>query len=353
LKAYHILWLRSQNADNIPPVDELTTDNLTDEWKRYLKNNNRYHQDSDTYDLNDLKPAREDPYGTSSMSVQIARTGTHVSIKNRYNHTVNSPDSTLGNNLDRLQDGLKLATYDLVNRKDLLKNANISLDGRYTNDNHGGIHPYSFEKDNVYYGWYEKIEAGEVTSLPENEYYRLSPELYAKRNSSGEIVNLNNRSQESYESIMEPAEDGYKLSLQERGRPVATFYIELNEKRQQIGLGMVIEGDCLYERVTNRNDFLTSITWAEGAKAERIYYNSSLTSITLAEGAKVDAIYYNDSLTSITLAEGAEARGIYNNCSLTSIALAEGAKIGKISGNHPDLKIIRTNARLGETPNEN
>ena len=52
-------------------------------------------------------PQRDDEYGTSILNIQIARNGSHMSIKNRYNHTVSQPDSTLNNNLDILHPGLQ------------------------------------------------------------------------------------------------------------------------------------------------------------------------------------------------------------------------------------------------------
>src|SRR5699024_5898231 len=49
------------------------------------------------------KPKRQDVYGTSVISIQFTRDSSHtLSIKNRYNHSVNSPDSTFGNNLDNI-----------------------------------------------------------------------------------------------------------------------------------------------------------------------------------------------------------------------------------------------------------
>lgn len=49
------------------------------------------------------RPKREDKYGTSVMSIQFSRGKTStVSIKNRYKHTVNNPDATYGNDLDRI-----------------------------------------------------------------------------------------------------------------------------------------------------------------------------------------------------------------------------------------------------------
>ncbi len=52
-------------------------------------------------------PEREDEYGTSVISLQFDREGINtLSIKNRYNHTVNNPDATFGNNLEVIRLGL-------------------------------------------------------------------------------------------------------------------------------------------------------------------------------------------------------------------------------------------------------
>ena len=57
-------------------------------------------------------PERQDKYGTSVISIQFTRDDSHtLSIKNRYNHTVNNPDSTFGNNLDNIIPGLT-ASFD-------------------------------------------------------------------------------------------------------------------------------------------------------------------------------------------------------------------------------------------------
>lgn len=65
-------------------------------------------KDVDTIRREDFtEPRREDKYGTSVMSIQFNKEGTcTVSIKNRYNHTVNNPDATYGNDLDRISPGL-------------------------------------------------------------------------------------------------------------------------------------------------------------------------------------------------------------------------------------------------------
>ena len=85
-------------------------------------------------------PSRQDEYGTSVISIQFSRgSGSTLSIKNRYNHTVLSPDATFGNNLDNIIPGLTqsfIKTYGI----DLLNNGRESIyipdyrrgnDGRY------------------------------------------------------------------------------------------------------------------------------------------------------------------------------------------------------------------------------
>ena len=54
-----------------------------------------------------IQPKRQDEYGTSVLSIQFKRDQTHaLSIKNRYNTTVEKADSTFANNLDNIIPGL-------------------------------------------------------------------------------------------------------------------------------------------------------------------------------------------------------------------------------------------------------
>lgn len=94
-------------------------------------------------------PQREDKYGTSILNIQIAKNGSHMSIKNRYNHTVSECDSTLNNNLDLLVPGLQAKVLGYYKIVCLHKNKNYY--NHITNIN--GIYlRYSVEKNNVYFG---------------------------------------------------------------------------------------------------------------------------------------------------------------------------------------------------------
>lgn len=95
------------------------------------------------------KPQREDEYGTSILNIQIAKNGSHMSIKNRYNHTVSECDSTLNNNLDLLVPGLQAKVLGYYKIACLHKNKNY-----YSHiANINGIYlKYGVEKNNVYFG---------------------------------------------------------------------------------------------------------------------------------------------------------------------------------------------------------
>lgn len=78
-------------------------------------------KDVDKIKREDFKnPKREDKYGTSVMSIQFEKEGKcTVSIKNRYNHTVNNPDATYGNDLDQITSGLTKSFERLLRTRGL------------------------------------------------------------------------------------------------------------------------------------------------------------------------------------------------------------------------------------------
>jgi len=113
-------------------------------------------------------PQREDEYGTSILNIQIARNGSHMSIKNRYNHTVSQPDSTLNNNLDMLYMGLQsmvLGYYGF---------ASLSNKKAYYNNiiNIGNVYlKYHTERNNVYYGSFVLDSVNGVRFADSSRYY--------------------------------------------------------------------------------------------------------------------------------------------------------------------------------------
>ena len=96
-------------------------------------------------------PKRQDQYGTSVISIQFTRDNSHtISIKNRYNHSVDNPDSTFSNNLDNIIPGLTSSFekyYGLIQ-----KNKKHTLEiPDYVMADDGKFYKYNYEINNIYY----------------------------------------------------------------------------------------------------------------------------------------------------------------------------------------------------------
>ena len=100
-------------------------------------------------------PEREDEYGISVMGIQFNKEGRcMVSIKNRYNHTVDNPDATYGNDLDKIAPGLRQSFAELLETRGLeLKSDNVEgfkIPG-YTVAGDGKYYKYNLEVNGTYY----------------------------------------------------------------------------------------------------------------------------------------------------------------------------------------------------------
>ena len=113
-------------------------------------------KDAEEIKRKDFKnPKREDEYGTSVMSIQFTKSqNSTVSIKNRYNHTVNNPDATYGNNLDEIALGLRQSFEKLLSERGLtLNRSNIEafyIPGYIVADD-GKYYKYNKEFNGNYY----------------------------------------------------------------------------------------------------------------------------------------------------------------------------------------------------------
>ena len=97
-------------------------------------------------------PQRQDLYGTSVISIQFTRSKScTLSIKNRYNHTVNNPDSTFSNNLDNIIPGLT-ESFKKYYGLSFEKNSEFDFElFNYVLANDGKYYKYNYEIYNVYY----------------------------------------------------------------------------------------------------------------------------------------------------------------------------------------------------------
>lgn len=97
-------------------------------------------------------PKRDDLYGTSVISIQFSRNRYHMlSIKNRYNHTVDNPDATFSNNLDNIIPGLTKAFENDYGMVQIYKNDGLQFCFNYVMANDGRYYKYNYEINNIYY----------------------------------------------------------------------------------------------------------------------------------------------------------------------------------------------------------
>ena len=96
------------------------------------------------------KPQRQDLYGISVISIQFTRDEAHtLSIKNRYNHTVLNPDSTISNNLNNIIPGLTESFEKYYGMIQKYKNDGFEIPN-YVCVN-GKYYKYNYEINNIYY----------------------------------------------------------------------------------------------------------------------------------------------------------------------------------------------------------
>ena len=134
-------------------------------------------KDAEDIKREDFKnPKREDEYGTSVIGIQFNRQGMcTVSIKNRYNHTVNNPDATYGNDLDRIIPGLTKSFSTLLKKEYGLELNNTNIERfeipGYTVANNGKYYRYNMEICGKYYcpGNIVIAQGGEVISVANPE----------------------------------------------------------------------------------------------------------------------------------------------------------------------------------------
>ena len=107
-------------------------------------------------------PQREDEYGTSVISIQIAKSGGFISIKNRYNHTVPDPDNTFNSNPDNIIPGLSesLKTFFHVEYNAI----NATMPHHFTMV-HNQLVRYDYEINNIYFGHNYYFSGSNITKL--------------------------------------------------------------------------------------------------------------------------------------------------------------------------------------------
>ena len=130
-------------------------------------------------------PEREDEYGTSVISIQIAKGGGFISIKNRYNHTVNNPDATFNNNPDNIIPGLSTSLKKYFD-------VDFSVSESMMPDNFRMVHDqfvyFNHEVNNTYFGPDYYFSGSTITKL--NTDYEVMLDYYILNVKNGEVRDI-------------------------------------------------------------------------------------------------------------------------------------------------------------------
>ena len=148
--------------------EELCTFRDDDRFKKY------YIINAVRKDVDKIKrgnpPQRDDEYGTSVISIQVLKTGGFISIKNRYNHTVQNCDNTLNSNPDNIILGLSDAIKHHFNVD--FSAQRVALPGGYTLVGNQ-ICKYYHERNNVYVSEDFYIKDGRIYEIDKSTQIAL------------------------------------------------------------------------------------------------------------------------------------------------------------------------------------
>jgi len=351
MQGHFIFWLRRNDAESVLPAKKITQEYLKDDsegsslWRGYLDAKGLKMPDG-SYDISNLTASRQDPYGTSSMSVQIGRRGGNISIKNRYNHTVNNPDATFGNDLNTIIDGLNDAVFGIegIPKK---TNQELRLPDNITSDSQGRFFKYDQEIENIYVSQHGYVEDGEMTII-DKSYQRMidnfvfdskNNEVYPITIGRQLIGNINKISFEKNKITVDSKDgkfefellDGFLNKLNSNTTTIGNSFLRYNITLNSISLPNVEEiGDgFLYQNLN-----LKSISFPNVKKIDDYFIasNRDLESISLPNVEKIgsDFLRFNENLENISL-PNVEIIGdafLRNNADLNSISLPKVKEIG-------------------------
>ena len=143
-------------------------------------------------------PDREDEYGTSVISIQIIKTGGFISIKNRYNHTVNNPDATFNNNPDNIIHGLSNSLKKYFHVDFYVSKSEIPANFRIVNNQ---FVYFNYEIDNTYFGPDYYFSGSTITKL--NKNYEIMLDNFILNTGNGELTDVLGKNNSTYKILKE------------------------------------------------------------------------------------------------------------------------------------------------------
>ena len=256
-------------------------------------------------------PERQDEYGTSVISIQIAKSGGFISIKNRYNHTVHNPDNTFDSNPDKIIPGLTNSLKQYFHVDFNTAKSEMPDNFRIVNDQ---LVRYNYEINNIYFGPDYYFSGSEITKL--NNDFQVMLDYFVLDKRTGQLSDPSGIGNHdcSYK-ILADLFNGKKIEVKK------------NKSEQQlfadgIHVATVKNGQILYLDLPNVTEIGINF----------LRYNKCLTSINLPNVTKIGGnfLYFNVNLTSTNLPNVTKIGDgfLENNKRLTSINLPNVTKIG-------------------------
>ena len=257
-------------------------------------------------------PERQDLYGTSVLSIQFTRDDAHhLSIKNRYNHTVCNPDATFSNNLDNIIPGLTDSfekCYGMVQKY----NSNnfeipnyVCVGEKY--------YKYNYEIDNVYYCPNNIIiDNYEVKRLDKRKYILL--DYY--------ILDLQNKEIKSYQP-----NDSFPSTIEK----ITKIEVEKDQEEKRIKIETV-DGSVFIGLDKNNNIIYYQNDTVKVISDNFMRYNVTLSNLKLPQAQIIGKsfLYYNKALEVIELPECRKIGGSFleYNRNIKSVYLPQAQIIG-------------------------
>ena len=283
-------------------------------------------------------PKREDEYGTSVMGIQFNKHGRcTVSIKNRYNHTVNNPDATYGNDLDRIAPGLTKSFEKLLQRQYGLELNSSNLESfelpGYVVANDGKYYKYNMEIHGAYYcPGNIVIKNGEVTHIGKPEEGILIDYFYIDK--KNKTIKVCGDIEDSFVDDLQKIENIEVVKSEDENiNRIIKVYLQDIEEPVLIGIdenNQIVE--YVNKNVTNIGD-------------ELLGYNKGITKLELPNLTQVgdEFLCENIRLTKLEMPELKETGNcfLYRNEGLTQLELPKLTRVGDcfLSGNEEITKL--------------
>lgn len=303
--------------------EELCTFRDDDRFKKY------YIINAVRKDVDKIKrgnpPQRDDEYGTSVISIQVLKTGGFISIKNRYNHTVQNCDNTLNSNPDNIIMGLSDAIKHHFHVD--FSAQHVPLPSHYVLMN-GQICKYNSEIANVYFGEDFYAKDGQVHEIDKNSEIMIGNGILFddKQKRFIDLTSMNDTETTRYRFVMtlNNAIQGKKITVQNNplggrdiladGVPVLTVengeivYINLPGKQDCIDLAECsnLRGEMDFSQVSN-----LILKNADLSAVDSLIMPKNADSINL-EGAKLPNVDLDFSHVDDLNLKGVDLRGSPN-----------------------------------------